>query len=157
ASDPAVVGVGGTSLFLNGANHITSETAWNSGANSSTGGGISVAFNAQPWQASLGISNPSNMRLVPDVALHADPNTGYLVYSSGFGFLGGGTSASCPMWAGATALLELLSDQNSFAKRQGIFSAALYPVASLFHDITVGDNKQPGTGSNYSCQSGYDL
>jgi subtilase family serine protease len=151
------VAVGGTSLLLDGSNHIASETAWNDGPNSSTGGGISVAFTAPPWQASLGISNPGSMRLVPDVSLNADPNTGYLVYSSGFGFPVGGTSASCPMWAGATALLESLSDQQSFPKRQGILSAALYPAASLFHDITLGDNRQPGTGSNYVCQVGYDL
>jgi kumamolisin len=160
ASDPVNIAVGGTSLTLDGSNHITGETGWNG-----SGGGVSVQWSAPAWQMNLGIDNPGNSRLVPDVALDADMSTGYVIYSGGhnnypFDFYNaGGTSASCPMWAGASALIELLLDQNSFTQRQGTISALWYPLQSsgAFHDIIAGDNRQSGTGTKYSCQVGYDL
>jgi kumamolisin len=160
ASDPNNVAVGGTTLTLDGANHIASETGW-----SGSGGGISAQWSAPSWQMHLGISNPGNNRLVPDVALNADPNTGYVVYFGVYNtypsayYIVGGTSASCPMWAGATALMELYSDLFGVARRQGNINAILYPLLSsgVFHDITSGSNITAGTGSGYFCTAGYDL
>src|SRR5262249_8214558 len=149
---------------LDTANQITSEVGWNG-----SGGGFSGLYSAPAWQANasfsdrnpfLGIANPVNVRLVPDVSLNADPDTGYLIYSGNSSLGVGGTSASCPMWAAATALIELHIDRVYGPSRQGNINARFYQLLSTaiynnFLDITQGNNQQPGIGG-YFCKGGYD-
>ena len=65
-SDPDVTGVGGTTLNLNSAGAISSETAWSvSGSESDgTGGGPSIYYARPSWQTGTGISAGS-FRLTP--------------------------------------------------------------------------------------------
>lgn len=51
ASDPSVIAVGGTSLFLNANLSIDSETGW-----SGSGGGKSVKFRRPAWQTAAGMA-----------------------------------------------------------------------------------------------------
>lgn len=97
AASAYVLGVGGTSLYLDGSGNVTSETSW-----SGSGGGIS-AYTARP-SYQTGWQNAA-YRTVPDVGMLADPNTGVAIYVNGtWSYLWGGTSLSAPMWAGLIAL-----------------------------------------------------
>jgi subtilase family serine protease len=97
AASAYVLGIGGTTLNLDGSGNVTSETSW-----SGSGGGIS-AYTARPsYQA--GWQNAA-YRTVPDVGMLGDPNTGVAIYINGtWSYLWGGTSLSAPMWAGLIAL-----------------------------------------------------
>ncbi len=97
ASSAYVLGVGGTTLNLDGSGNVTSETSW-----SGSGGGIS-AYTARPSYQS-GWQNDA-YRTVPDVSMLGDPSTGVAIYVNGtWSYLWGGTSLSAPMWAGLIAL-----------------------------------------------------
>ena len=157
ASDPYVVGVGGTALTLTGSSYV-SETAWSNTApdpDLGTGGGLSRYFTRPSYQAGSGVNNQysNGMRQVPDVALDGDPRTGYSVYTCGPGggcALGGwtvvaGTSAGGPGWASLTAIYNQYAAGLS-KPRLGWPHAQLYNAAACpgnlapFHDVTTGNN-----------------
>jgi len=142
ASNPNVIGVGGTSLVLSATGSVVSETAWNG-----SGGGISTLFTKPTYQLSTG----SN-RLVPDVSATADPIYGALVILNGRGYQFGGTSLSAPIWAGICALINDARKRNGNRNSIGFLPPYLYPLISSnkFRDITSGTN---GT---YSASIGYD-
>jgi FG-GAP-like repeat len=147
ANDPNVTGVGGTSLSLNTATGAaTSEIAWSFG-----GGGTSQFFTRPAWQVGSGIPTGSK-RLVPDVALAADPNNGgYLIFDGQLDQVGG-TSWSAPTWAGFSAMINQ-ARANVGLRSNGLLGPKIYPLnaTSRFRDITRGNN---GT---YSASPGYDL
>jgi subtilase family serine protease len=154
ASDPLVLGAGGTSLT---ANPVTgayiSETVWNaapgspgsdlSPISSGSGGGFSRLFARPAYQD--GVPGIGAMRGVPDVAGDASVSTGMaLAFSApgGYALLGaGGTSAAAPFWAGLIAL----ADQEA-GHPLGFVNPAIYRIArgplyhKAFHDITTGNN-----------------
>jgi kumamolisin len=165
ACDPYVVGVGGTTLATNSDNTYASETGWGYPDPSDTrniegsGGGLSVYFGRPAWQTPSVAQNTANMRQVPDVALNADPNSGYYI-RTGSGAYGSwlavaGTSAAAPEWASATVLMEQSLGRSFF------LSPLLYRVAASsltasgygapFHDVKSGNN------GLYSCAAGFDL
>ena len=144
ASDPLVLGVGGTSLT---ANPVTgayiSETVWDNPSTGS-GGGFSHLF-AQPAYAD-GVPGIGATRGVPDVAADGEGSTGMaLAFSApggGYKLIGaGGTSAGAPFWAALIAL----ADQKA-GHPLGFVNPAIYRIArgllyhQAFHDITTGDN-----------------
>lgn len=145
ASDPVVIGVGGTSLDLSPAGAVTSESAW-----PGSGGGASVLFARPSWQTGPGVPG-GTMRLVPDVSAAADPNTGALVILHGKDNQIGGTSWSAPVWAGICALLN---EARTAAGKpaHGYLAPLLYPLAgtNCFRDITSGTN------GAYQASAGYD-
>ncbi|HET6328654.1 MAG TPA: hypothetical protein VFG04_28480, partial [Planctomycetaceae bacterium] len=146
-----VVAVGGTNLQIQADGTYISESAWSSG-----GGGISQ-FESQPsYQVGKVNGLSATQRTVPDVSADADPNTGVFVYDSfsGAWFQVGGTSLSCPLWAGMVAI----ADQGRILAGETTLNGAtqtlpmLYNLPSTdFHDVTTGNN---GT---YSAGPGYDL
>jgi len=77
---------------------------------------------------------------VPDVAADANPDSGLAIYSGGWQ-LGGGTSASAPLWAAIMAIANQVAGHPL-----GFINPALYKLATSstyardFHDITVGNN-----------------
>ena len=96
AVSPNVVSVGGTTLTLTKSNTIASETGW-----SGSGGGLSVYESLPAYQMGAGITpiyTQFGVRLSPDVAYVADPNTGLYVLDSADGgaYIVGGTSAGAP-------------------------------------------------------------
>lgn len=157
ASDPYVLGCGGTSLQgTNGT--ITSEVVWNDNPTSSaTGGGVSDAFDLPSWQVNAHIPpsvNPGSRvgRGVPDVAGDADPQTGYSVLVDGQSAVVGGTSAVAPLWAG---LLARINQQRG--KPVGYLNPTLYqsvPQASAFHMITSGNNGSYKAGPGWNACTG---
>jgi hypothetical protein len=141
ASDPNVVGVGGTTLDQTSSGW--SETGW-----SGSGGGASTIFNRPTYQSAIGQSGSA--RMVPDVSALADANTGLTVYigSAGGWVRGGGTSLATPLWAGTLA-----ASMSAVGRTTGMgdIHGKLYSAASTFRDVTSGS-----TGP-YTAGSGYDM
>lgn len=138
ASSPNVVGVGGTSLYVDAAGNYLSESAWRG-----SGGGISTVESKPSYQSY--VTQSSTRRVSPDVAFVADPNTGVAVYDS-FGTFEdpwievGGTSASAPIFAGMLAVADegrAIRGLNTLDGRTQTLPA-LYSMPSFIHDIVTG-------------------
>jgi kumamolisin len=146
SSDINVVGVGGTTLHLAANGSVSGETAW-----IGSGGGKSSRFNRPAWQQGPGVPAGTE-RLVPDVSLAADPNTGACVILHGQRRQIGGTSWSAPTWAGFCALIN--DARNKAGKPPLTFlPPLLYKLigSNSFRDITAGSN------GAYSAGPGYDM
>jgi pseudomonalisin len=136
------------------------EVAWNeSGAGGlwAGGGGASAIYAKPSWQSGTGVPSDGR-RDVPDVSLSAAGHDGYLIYQNGGLYVVGGTSAASPSFAGVMALVV----QNT-AARQGNANTVFYSLASkqraggasVFHDITSGNNSVPGL-TGFNAAAGYD-
>jgi subtilase family serine protease len=140
ASDPLVLGAGGTALGANtatGAYH--GEMAWNADTSASAGG-YSALFGTPSYQD--GVPRIGRMRGVPDVAADADSSTAMtLTFSGGVLYPAQGTSAATPLWAAVIAL----ADQDA-GHHLGFVNPAIYAIARspayphAFHDVVTGDN-----------------
>jgi subtilase family serine protease len=161
ASLDNVTAVGGTSLALGPTNQRLFEIGWETGISFlepssppawfppppgffafGAGGGASAVFAQPTWQA--GIVPPAvadeygaPARAVPDVAMLADPYTGYFVGLTDptTGVYGeepiGGTSLSCPLFSATVALAQQHANRSF-----GFASPALYAARRLaFRDI----------------------
>jgi subtilase family serine protease len=170
ASDPLVLGVGGTTLE---ASHATGawigETTWSlpygtpgTGFQAS-GGGFSHLFRRPSYQD--GVTGIGAMRGVPDVAANANPHVGMVVVTSNAGRTlirnGGGTSGSAPMWAGIIALADQYAGGHL-----GFVNPAIYRIArssayhQAFHDVTAGNRNTArfpvATITGYRASAGWD-
>lgn len=154
ASDPNVVAVGGSSLFVNQSGSYGTEIPWGEQITKivtpkgtvepgfflfGTGGGTSSDFAKPSWQTGVpGLSN-TNMRQVPDVAYNADPYTGFALVVNGQVQDGwGGTSDAAPQWAAITALAN-----EGHVNRTGTSLPFIDPILyahgqAAFHDVLAG-------------------
>ena len=162
AVSPYVVGVGGTSLYLDAnGNRIPgpsglSETAW-----SSSGGGLSSYYGIPSWQQGWNLW--ANVRGVPDVSYVADPNTGLYVYCSTYSRRGswlqvGGTSAGAPQWAALIALANQ-GRASGVSGNNDIYSTTVDGTPATINannllDISSGSN---GSDPDDISAVGYDL
>jgi len=151
ASDPWVVGCGGTTV-QNVSGSSFSETTW-----AGSGGGISNAFAKPGYQAWANIPpsvNPAGHigRGVPDVAGNADPASGYRLVLNGAttGSIGG-TSAVAPLYAALTALVNAATGEPC-----GFLNYNLYTFAGpyVFRDITTGNNGLYHATTNWDACTG---
>ena len=120
-SSPFATSIGGTSLALNPDNTMNFQTGWgtnlteladtialgsppvvpplNLGFQFGAGGGTSLTFAKPSFQSGLS----GSMRMVPDIAMLADPYTGVEIIETFNGQLSvgaiGGTSLACPMFS----------------------------------------------------------
>lgn len=185
AQDPWVTAVGGTSLAIGPWDDYVGEAgwgdrrsllapkgdAWSPAAGSGPwrfgGGGGTSEDVAQPdYQAGVvpqglsttlmtGKTAAQPMRVVPDVAMDADPMTGFMIGltqklpggSVGYAESAiGGTSLAAPLFAGLTADAEQAAGHPF-----GFLNPALYALAGsgAFHDVTPdslgADSPRPGT------------
>jgi kumamolisin len=169
SSQPFATAVGGTTLHtVTAPRSASTETGWKG-----SGGGVSEYWPMPQWQQSAGLAQKNNglkcgdtadtCRESPDIALDANPNTGYMYYctvspavcGSPVGWLGiGGTSAAAPLMAGITA------DANTSAGVDlGFASPFLYSqihTPGVFNDIKTGSNNLTG-GTKYTAAHGYDM
>ena len=158
-SDPWVTSVGGTTIQQNGSQ--LSEVGW-----SGSGGGFSRFYPEPTFQQGLPASDQQQLnhrRGVPDVSSTADPGIGLGCFFGGIlqqKFVGNGTSAGSPLWAGLTAIANQMAGHSL-----GYLNPAFYKVASGanyardFHDITVGNNSTNDLGVNvtgYDAVAGWD-
>jgi len=126
ASSPFATGIGGTSLGLNADHTMAFQTGWGTnltrlanpistgstpvipphlfGFQFGAGGGTSARFAKPPFQSSL----PGNARLVPDISMLADPETGaeIILTFNGVPSVGviGGTSLATPLFSAVMAI-----------------------------------------------------
>ena len=164
SDSPNIVQVGGTSLFTVGPGGAWSgEVVWNWGAGTGSSGGISTFYSIPSWQRSVSMATNQGsltFRNVPDVALTADNI--FTVSDNGQGGNSGGTSASAPLWAGYTALINQYAANNG-QPSVGFINPALYSVAQsnnyplTFHDITSGNNITSRSSGRFSAVAGFDL
>lgn len=158
ASDPYVTGVGGTTLFTGPGEVYLSETAWNElprkfGA---TGGGISSFWPVPDYQIDTILGKvfltrnggSATMRNIPDIAAVGDPLTGVGVYvkDQGGWLQVGGTSVSCPLWAGYVSNINAAFSYTGLGNL-GFFNPILYGVGGsgglpydFLYDIIQGSN-----------------
>jgi subtilase family serine protease len=184
ASDPLVTGVGGTYLctdpvatsrVIDSADPPVNcqnapgvaEIGW-----IDAGGGFSHVFAKPAYQDSLptGSTAIGTMRGVPDIASEASSRTGPLVYDTNAGlgsvssagsggwFIIGGTSVSCPQWAGMIALADQINGGGL-----GLINPGLYRIgadstryANDFFDVTTGNNQADPSVPGYPATTGWD-
>jgi subtilase family serine protease len=117
------------------------EVAW-----TFSGGGFSHVFSRPDYQAGPlpagSTPIPASSRGVPDIAFQASSATGALVYlslppdgnGSNINQTGwydiGGTSLSCPQWAGLIAIADQINKEKYGQTGLGLINPALYKVAS---------------------------
>lgn len=135
ASDPSVIGCGGTRLTLDSSGQRTAEVVWNDDpTTSATGGGVSRVFPG---------------RQVPDVAGNADPYSGYQIVVDGQQGVIGGTSAVAPLYAGAYALLR-----QAYGRAFDFLNLVQTNPTAMF-DVTVGNNGGYKAGPGRDQVSGF--
>ena len=133
ASDPLVLGVGGTTLTAKPSGAYVSETAF------PTGGGFSHLYARPAYQD--GVPGISTVRGVPDVAADADQPGPPTVFAGGSIVTNYGTSNSAPLWGGLIALADQYAHHGL-----GFVNPAIYRIGrspgyhKAFHDITTGSN-----------------
>ena len=164
ASQPYVTGVGGTTLSTSGRGGAwAGETVWNSGSvfNGAGGGGVSAFWPLPSWQqgvVSAASHGSTTMRNVPDVALNADPSTGYAIFYGGRWQVYGGTSCAAPLWAAFTARVNQQRLANG-GSPIGFLNPTLYQLGasgkSDFHDIVTGTNLFFPAVSGYDDATGW--
>jgi subtilase family serine protease len=172
ASAPYAIAVGGTHLQVNDNNVRVSETGWgdDNGAPAcqnewGSGGGVSQndAFRRPSWQTGPGTTNqydgtlsgvlaatipptplsaPNGLRQVPDISAAAYPNIA--IYYKGSWLAAGGTSASAPIVAAGTALVDQALQQHGKGWVGSV--PEWYTLANHarnlhpYNDITSGNN-----------------
>jgi subtilase family serine protease len=123
---------------------------------------VGLAVELPVWQ--MGVDMTTNggstiWRNVPDVALTAED---IYVIVDGQGGPTAGTSCAAPLWAG---LMALVNQQAAQLGQQpvGFLNPMLYGLCrgtnygAIFHDITLGNNTNACSGSNYYATAGFDL
>lgn len=163
AASPYVTAVGGTQFLVKST--IGDETAWADG-----GGGFSNTFPTPAYQqaaveaylnSGITLPNPNQYnvtgRAYPDVSALAGTANGYCVaYKGTYGKVGG-TSAACPVFAGAIALIN----DNLLAAGQqpmGYLNQWIYGIAGpsgVFNDVTTGTNNED-YGNGFTATTGWD-
>jgi subtilase family serine protease len=157
ASDPFVLGVGGTALTAGPqTGSYIGETAWNQalpqGGNFASGGGFSGIFARPAYQD--GIPRTGATRGVPDVAGDAGTGMALAIEAGGGSYelrSAGGTSAATPLWGGLVALADQLAGHDL-----GFVNPVLYRIArsplygQAFHDVTTGNNTVVVNGVTYT-------
>ncbi len=133
SSSPNVIACGGTNLKC--PNYIydnnTIETAWVNG-----GGAPSNYFSKPSYQQKLA----GNKRLVPDLSMNADPNTGVMYLINNQSQIVGGTSIVSPYMAGYLASIYYFDFLNN----------KIYNSVNCFNDIKSGNN------GDFNAVVGYD-
>lgn len=169
ATNPYVVGVGGTTLRTDPTGAYVSESGWGGSLLGGifhvvgSGGGKSTHFLRSAYQHGTNLTD--SQRLVPDVSANADPATGYSIYltpknpkDSAWQVVGG-TSAAAPLWASIAADINqaLLA---AHVAPLGHALPALYRLYNTpqiyppYHDITTGTNVFYQAGPNYDLVTG---
>jgi subtilase family serine protease len=164
ATHASVVAVGGTVAQLSASNTIVAETAWvHAGAGMSTVAAL-PSFQRIPSVQAL---NTTSYRSVPDVAFHANPDSGAAIYSSinGGWLLVGGTTVPMALFAGVVAM----ADQSRKSQNKPLLTSVsgsgvtlqdtLYKLVStnggptVLNDVTTGSAGEGG----YAAGLGYDV
>ncbi|GAA3690020.1 hypothetical protein GCM10022399_02170 [Terrabacter ginsenosidimutans] len=154
------------------ANPGAAEVGW-----TFSGGGFSHVFAKPDYQSTLpaGSTAIGTKRGVPDIGLQASAGTGALVYlslppdgasglicgsapcSTGWYDIGG-TSLSCPQWAGLVAIADQINGGGLGLINPGLYRIGSNPAryAADFHDVTLGNNTADPSVEGYPATTGWD-
>ncbi len=158
ASDPNVIGVGGTQTTTSIASTLAWNDAVNANAGGASGGGVSVVFTPPPSQIGVAGFASQSMRNVPDIAF---PAVGVALFVGGTGRqLKDGTSWSAPQAAALLAEIDEYcggSISPSFASPQSLFYLAYARSPQAFvDDIGNNNNYLNNTAPSYTAKAGPD-
>ena len=161
-----VLAIGGTQLNSTGG-VVTSEPVWDETATQegAAGGGVARTVALPDYQQAAGISvaaadDGHTGRVEPDLALNADPTTGYLVVTDvdatnqPVTMPVGGTSASTPLATAGFTLVSALA-----GKKLGRVQDTLYALGKAgigIRDVTQGGNAYPAGTPGYTAGPGFD-
>ncbi len=160
ASSPFATGIGGTSLALNPDRTIAFQTGWGNnltriantaalgnspvipplhlGFQGGAGGGPSLTFARPSFQS--GLSVPGNTRLVPDIAMLADPFTGVEIIETFGGQLTvgviGGTSLATPLFSGVMAIAAQAAGHGLGQAAALVYDSSL-PAGAIIDVVAV--------------------
>jgi subtilase family serine protease len=159
-------------VFRCNANPTQTEVGW-----TFSGGGFSHVFAKPAYQNTLpaGSTAIGTMRGVPDIGLQASAGTGALVYltlppdgnsglicgsapcSTGWYDIGG-TSLSCPQWAGLVAIADQINGGGLGLINPGLYLIGANPAryANDFFDVTTGNNTADPSIPGYPATTGWD-
>jgi uncharacterized repeat protein (TIGR01451 family) len=160
-----VTQVGGTTLVTSGpGGSYVSESVWNWGNDQGSSGGVSTTYAIPPYQQGINMTanlGSATMRNIPDVAFTGD--NVYVIYGNGTTAVFGGTSCAAPLWAGFMALVNQQSAMGGHPPL-GFLNPAIYAIgetnanySTIFHDITIGNNFNSTSPSQFPAVAGYDL
>ena len=144
-----------------------------------SGGGFSHVFSRPSYQDTLPLgSTPIDptTRGVPDISYQASSRTGVLVYDTAPGdaqgglncspgnpcsagwYVVGGTSSSCPQWAGLVAIADQIAGHGLGMINPTLYSLASNPstYGSDFYDVTTGNNQANPAVPGYPATTGWD-
>jgi subtilase family serine protease len=144
-----------------------------------SGGGFSHVFSRPSYQGTLPSgSTPIDAatRGVPDISYQASSRTGVLVYDTAPGdaegglvcpsgnpcsagwYVVGGTSSSCPQWAGLVAIADQIAGKGLGMINPTLYSLASNPstYSSDFYDVTTGNNQAVASVPGYPATTGWD-
>jgi subtilase family serine protease len=163
-ADPYITIVGGTTLTSSGPGGAwVSETAWNAGGGIASGGGYDFTVPLPVWQQGISMTanhGSTSARNIPDISMVADNI--FIIADNGQSETITGTSASAPLWAGMTALMNQKAASAGHGSI-GFINPAIYSLAkgpnysTYFHDITTGNNTNSGSANAYLAVPGFDL
>lgn len=155
ANNPNVTAVGGTSTGIDDSGKRIFDAGWGTvkdtlsadgkswssiGFTSGAGGGYSAVFDRPAYQQGVVPASAPPGRAFPDIAMDADPNTGFLVgqtqaFPDGvhYGeYRIGGTSLASPL---AAAMLALTIQHNG-GRAFGALNPRIYATAGVADDVT---------------------
>jgi kumamolisin len=120
------------------------EYVWNE-VSAATGGGISDFFDLPAYQHHAGVppSINDNARVgrgVPDVAANSSGASGYGMYADGAAFIGYGTSAAAPLYAGLIAVLNAALGRNVGFLNPKLYATSGKPCRSVEGPPGPADN-----------------
>jgi subtilase family serine protease len=157
ASDPHVIGVGGTETATLACQlgTITSQSAWNDrcktgNVQEATGGGTSTMFSLPAYQAAVGVSGA--YRSVPDLAMPAALDALYL---QGGWVLVSGTSWGAPQVAALVAGLYEFCRAPLANPIQLFYSAFGQKGYGDFVAVTSGNNQYQSDSTFFSADGGF--
>ena len=171
SSDPNVLAVGGTNLFMSDTGAYQSETVWNDsvaslcpfgcadGVFGATGGAPSIIFTEPSYQQMLA---HEDSRTAADVSYNASVYTAVMVVESFRDgvpryYFTGGTSAGAPQWAGVVTLANQAAGHKLGNIQRSLYTIAKNgPYGSAFHDVTTGNNSLFGD-PGFPAAAGYDI
>ncbi|HUC84231.1 MAG TPA: protease pro-enzyme activation domain-containing protein, partial [Candidatus Acidoferrales bacterium] len=161
-ASPYVTEVGGTYLDTDTNGNYVAESVWNRGGGVASSGGVGLGVRMPVWQMGVDMAtNGGSMvwRNIPDVALAAED---IYVIVDNQGGTAAGTSCAAPLWAGLTALINQQAAQLD-QPPVGFLNPAIYALcrgtnyAAVLHDITLGNNTNLASQTDYWATPGYDL
>lgn len=157
ASDPHVIGVGGTETANQSCQlgTITSQSAWNDrcktgGVQEASGGGTSTMFAMPAYQSAIGVAG--GYRSVPDVAMPAALDA---VYLQGGWVLVSGTSWGTPQVAALVAGLYEYCRATIVNPVQIFYNAYAQKGYGDFVAVTSGNNQYQSDSSYFSANGGF--